>query len=125
MQQHHPPPDETFPGKWIGVCALPQTAGEPIQNAIPELERCVKLGFVGCLFNPDPYENSGTEAPALGDRYWYPLYEKLCELDMPAHIHGTGSRSERRPYSRALHQRRIHRGFRPGELQRLQRFPQA
>jgi predicted TIM-barrel fold metal-dependent hydrolase len=89
-----------FPGKWIGVCALPQTAGDPIQNAIPELERCVKqLGFVGCLLNPDPYENSGTEAPPLGDRYWYPLYEKLCELDVPAHIHGTGSRSERSPYS--------------------------
>jgi predicted TIM-barrel fold metal-dependent hydrolase len=88
-----------FPGKCIGVCALPQTAGDPIQQAIPELERCVKLGFVGCLLNPDPYENSGTEAPPLGDRYWYPLYEKLCELDVPAHIHGTGSRSERSPYS--------------------------
>jgi OH-DDVA meta-cleavage compound hydrolase len=88
-----------FSGKWIGVCALPQTAGDPIQNAIPELERCVKLGFVGCLLNPDPYENSGTEAPPLGDRYWYPIYEKLCELDVPAHIHGTGSRSERSPYS--------------------------
>jgi predicted TIM-barrel fold metal-dependent hydrolase len=57
------------------------------------------LGFVGCLLNPDPYENGGQEAPALGDRYWYPLYEKLCELDVPAHIHGTGSRSERSPYS--------------------------
>ncbi len=89
-----------FAGKWIGVCALPQTAGDPIQNAIPELERCVKqLGFVGCLLNPDPYENSGAEAPPLGDHYWYPLYEKLCELDVPAHIHGTGSRSERSPYS--------------------------
>jgi predicted TIM-barrel fold metal-dependent hydrolase len=51
------------------------------------------------LLNPDPYENSGTEAPTLGDRYWYPIYEKLCELDVPAHIHGTGSRSERSPYS--------------------------
>jgi hypothetical protein len=88
-----------FPGKWIGVAALPQTAGDPVQNAIPELERCVKqLGSVGCLLNPDPYENSGTEAPPLGDRYWYPLYEKLCELDVPAHVHGTGSRSERSPY---------------------------
>jgi len=35
----------------------------------------------------------------LGDAYWYPLYEKLCELDVVAHIHGTGSRSEREPYS--------------------------
>ena len=68
--------------------------------AIRELERCVsELGFKGCLLNPDPYENTGVHPPALGDRYWYPLYEKLCELDVPAHIHGTGSRSEREPYS--------------------------
>jgi OH-DDVA meta-cleavage compound hydrolase len=89
-----------FPNTFLGVCGLPQTAGDPIANVLPELERCVKqLGFVGCLLNPDPYENGGQEAPALGDRYWYPLYEKLCELDVPAHIHGTGSRSERSPYS--------------------------
>jgi len=89
-----------LPDKFIGVCGLPQAAGEPIERALPELERCVKqLGFKGCLLNPDPYENSGTEAPPLGDRYWYPLYEKLCELDVPAHIHGTGSHSERTPYT--------------------------
>ena len=58
-----------------------------------------ELGFVGCLLNPDPYENSGVEPPALGDRYWYPLYEKLCELDVPAHIHTASSRSERASYS--------------------------
>ena len=91
---------QMFPDKFIGVAGLPQVAGEPIEGVLPELERCInELGFVGCLFNPDPYENSGTEAPALGDRYWYPLYEKLCDLDVPAHIHGTGSRSERVSYS--------------------------
>ena len=58
-----------------------------------------QLGFKGCLLNPDPYEYGGTEAPGLGDRYWYPLYEKLCELDVPAHIHATGSQSERSPYT--------------------------
>ncbi|MDP6174681.1 MAG: amidohydrolase family protein, partial [Rhodospirillales bacterium] len=36
---------------------------------------------------------------AMGDKYWYPLYEKLCELDVPGHIHGTGSKAEREPYS--------------------------
>jgi 4-oxalmesaconate hydratase len=89
-----------MPDRFLGVCGLPQAAGEPIAKVIPELERCIKtLGFRGCLLNPDPYENSGTEAPALGDRYWYPLYEKLCELDVPAHIHATGSHSERTPYT--------------------------
>ncbi len=91
---------QLFPKTFFGVGSLPQVAGEPIENALPELERCVKeLGFVGTLLNPDPYENSGQEAPALGDRYWYPLYEKLCELDVPAHIHTTSSRSERVSYS--------------------------
>ncbi len=91
---------EMYPETFAGVAGLPQCAGEPIEDALPELERCVKeLGFVGCLLNPDPYENSGQEAPPLGDKYWYPLYEKLCELDVPASIHSTGSRSERVAYS--------------------------
>jgi predicted TIM-barrel fold metal-dependent hydrolase len=91
---------QLFPGLFFGVAGLPQVAGEPIQNALPELVRCVReLGFKGCLLNPDPFEYSGTEAPPLGDRYWYPLYEKLCELDVPAHIHATGSHSERSPYT--------------------------
>src|SRR5580765_6768458 len=48
---------------------------------------------------PDPGECSGVETPPLGDRFWYPLYEKLVELDVPGHIHSTGCRSERLPYS--------------------------
>jgi OH-DDVA meta-cleavage compound hydrolase len=90
---------QLLPEAFVPVAGLPQAAGEPIERVFPELERCVKLGFKGCLLNPDPYENSGIEAPGLGDRYWYPLYEKLCELDVPAHIHSTGSRSERTPYT--------------------------
>jgi OH-DDVA meta-cleavage compound hydrolase len=89
-----------FPGTFYGVCSMPQAAGEPIEKSLPELERCItELGFVGTLLNPDPYENTGAEAPPLGDKYWYPLYEKLCELDVPAHIHGTTSHSERTPYT--------------------------
>jgi predicted TIM-barrel fold metal-dependent hydrolase len=91
---------EMYPNQFLGVASLPTVAGRPVQEALPELERCIKqLGFVGCLLNPDPFENSGEEPPALGDRYWYPLYEKLCELDVPAHIHTASSRSERVSYS--------------------------
>jgi len=91
---------QLFPETFAGVAVLPQVAGEPVERVLPELERCIReLGFGGCLLNPDPFENGSEEAPPLGDRYWYPLYEKLCELDVPAHIHGTGSRSERVPYS--------------------------
>ena len=89
-----------YPDRFVGIAGIPTVGGEPLDIAIAELERCVKeLNFKGCLLNPDPYENSGEHPPALGDAYWYPLYEKLCELDVVAHIHGTGSRSEREPYS--------------------------
>lgn len=89
-----------YPDRFFGIAGLPQPAGEPVTMAIKELERCVKeLGFKGCLLNPDPYENSGIHPPAMGDKYWYPLYEKLCELDVPAHIHGTGSLADREPYT--------------------------
>ncbi|PJX27681.1 amidohydrolase [Advenella sp. S44] len=92
---------QMYPSRFRGVAALPQSAGQPIEQSLPELRRCVEeLGFVGCLLNPDPYENSGSgEAPPLGDRYWYPLYELLCNLDIPAHIHSSTSRSCRCGYS--------------------------
>lgn len=89
-----------LPDRFFGIAGLPQVAGDPIDVVLPELERAIKrLGFKGCLLNPDPYENSGPTPPPLGDRYWYPLYEKLCELDVPAHIHSAGSRSPRAPYT--------------------------
>ena len=49
--------------------------------------RCViEMGFVGCNLNPDP-SGGYWDGPPLPDRYWYPLYEALCELDVPAMIH--------------------------------------
>lgn len=91
---------QLYPTRFAGVCMLPQVAGAPIEEALPELERCIKeFGFVGCLVNSDPYENSGIQPPGMGDRYWYPLYEKLCELDVPAMLHGAGSLAERVSYS--------------------------
>ena len=90
-----------FPDRIIGVGGLPQQAGEPIEVVFEEMEHCVKeYGFKGFLMNPDPYENDGTMAPRLGDRYWYPLYEKACELDIPLHLHTAGSRRpQKEPYS--------------------------
>ena len=89
-----------WPSKFIGIAGLPQMAGEPVDQAVQELERCVtELNFKGCMFNPDPFENSGTSSPPLWDRYWYPLYEKLSELDVPCHIHGMGPKSDREAYN--------------------------
>jgi 4-oxalmesaconate hydratase len=89
-----------FPNVFRGVCGLPQSPGVSPKNCIPELERCVKeFGFVGCLINPDPSEATNYDTPGMGDEYWYPLYEKLVELDVPGYIHGAGCRSVRHSYS--------------------------
>src|SRR6476660_605545 len=91
---------KVYPKVFRGVCGLPLTPGMNPKAVLPYLESCVKqLGFVGLLLNPDPGECSGVETPPLGDRFWYPLYEKMVELDIPGHIHSTGCRSERLPYS--------------------------
>jgi 4-oxalmesaconate hydratase len=80
-----------FPENFIGVCQLPQTPGVAPDNCIEELARCVnELGFVGCNLNPDPSGGSWT-APPLTDRYWYKLYEKCIELDVPAMVHVSAS----------------------------------
>jgi 4-oxalmesaconate hydratase len=80
-----------IPDNFVGVCQLPQSPGAPIANSIRELDRCVsELGFIGCNLNPDPSGGHWT-APPLTDRSWYPLYEKLVELDVPAMVHVSGS----------------------------------
>ena len=49
-----------------------------------------ELGFIGCNLNPDPSGGHWT-APPLTDRYWYPFYEKMVELDVPAMVHVSSS----------------------------------
>ena len=80
-----------YPENFAGVCQLPQAPGVRPENCIAELERCVtQFGFIGCNLNPDPSGGWWTEPP-LTDRWWYPLYEKLVELDVPAMIHVSAS----------------------------------
>jgi 4-oxalmesaconate hydratase len=82
-----------FPDSFAGVCQLPQSPGAPVTASVAELERCVlELGFIGCNLNPDPSGGMWT-GPPLTDRYWYPLYEKMAELDVPAMVHVSSSRN--------------------------------
>ncbi len=88
-----------YPTRFAGVCGLPQVGGEPVTVALAELERCItELGFVGTLLDTDPGEGDNS-TPTLDDEYWYPLYEKLCALDVPALIHSTGCKWGRETYS--------------------------
>jgi 4-oxalmesaconate hydratase len=78
---------DLYPDSFVPVAQLPQSPGAPIEPSVGELERCVsEMGFVGCNLNPDP-GGGGWSSPPLSDRYWYPLYEKLVELDVPTMIH--------------------------------------
>jgi len=80
-----------YPEAFVGVCMLPQSPKAGLAGSIAELERCVnELGFVGCNLNPDP-GGGHFEHPPLTDRYWYPFYEKMVELEVPAMIHVSGS----------------------------------
>ena len=76
-----------FPDRFVGAAMLPQSPGVDPASCIPELERCVRdYGFVGINLNPDPLGGHWT-GPPLTDRHWYPLYEKMVELEIPAMIH--------------------------------------
>src|SRR5271170_2427195 len=80
-----------YPDNFVGVCQLPQSPGVPPVNSAAELERCVnEFGFIGCNLNPDPSGGHWT-APPLTDKAWYPFYEKMVELDVPAMVHVSGS----------------------------------
>ncbi|MDE2229782.1 MAG: amidohydrolase [Alphaproteobacteria bacterium] len=82
---------DLFPENFVGVCQLPQYPGAQPKNSIKELERCVnELGFVGCNLNPDPSGGRWTDPP-LTDKWWYPIYEKMVELDVPAMVHVSAS----------------------------------
>jgi len=76
-----------YPQNFTGVCQLPQSPGVRPDNCIAELERCVnEYGFIGCNLNPDP-SGGWWKEPPLTDKWWYPLYEKMVELEVPAMVH--------------------------------------
>jgi len=82
---------DLYPQNFVGVCQLPQSPGVPIANSVAELTRCVsELGFIGCNLNPDPSGGHWT-SPPLTDRHWYPFYERMVELDVPAMVHVSAS----------------------------------
>jgi len=82
-----------FPDRFGAMAGLPQSPLTDPAEWTKELRRCVEeLGFVGCLLNPDPKEGQYPPLPPLGDRYWYPVYEVMCELDVPALVHSASCR---------------------------------
>ena len=78
---------DLYPDNFAPVCQLPQSPGVSVDSSVRELRRCVEeMGFVGCNLNPDP-SGGYWDGATLADRAFWPLYETLCELDVPAMIH--------------------------------------
>ncbi|MBU8822498.1 amidohydrolase family protein [Mycolicibacterium goodii] len=76
-----------YPDAFAPVAQLPQTPGGDLAPVIAELRRCVTdLGFVGCNLNPDPSAGYWS-TPPMTDEYWFPLYEAMVELEVPAMVH--------------------------------------
>jgi 4-oxalmesaconate hydratase len=76
-----------YPTNFAPVCQLPQSPGVGVDSSVRELRRCVEeMAFVGCNLNPDPTGGSWS-GPPLNDAYWWPLFDAMCELDVPAMVH--------------------------------------
>ena len=76
-----------FPAHFIGAAMLPQSPGVETKGCLAEIDRCVQeYGFVAINLNPDPSGGHWT-SPSLGDPYWYPIYERMQEYDIPAMVH--------------------------------------
>jgi 4-oxalmesaconate hydratase len=80
-----------FPSTFVGVCQLPQSPGVPVEHSVAELRRCVdELGFIGLNLSPDPSGGRWDGLP-LTDTSWFPIYDAMVELDVPAMIHVSSS----------------------------------
>jgi 4-oxalmesaconate hydratase len=88
--------------RFKGVAGIPQSMDTSPEHWMKEVRRTVEqLGFVGVMLNPDPYEGL-QQPPSLADRFWYPVWETLSELDVPALIHSAAARPPARE-SYSLH----------------------
>ncbi|CAG9001334.1 MAG: 2-keto-4-carboxy-3-hexenedioate hydratase [Candidatus Celerinatantimonas neptuna] len=85
---------DLFPENFAPVAQLPQSPGVSPARSVPELVRCVEqMGFIGCNLNPDP-SGGHWQDTSLASREFYPLYEKMCDLDVPAMIHVSAACNE-------------------------------
>ena len=80
-----------FPETFIGVCQLPQSPGADLKASVAELERCVPSWASSAATSTRTRAAGKWTSPPLTDRYWYPIYEKMVELDVPAMVHVSSS----------------------------------
>ena len=70
---------ETYPGKFVGLAQAPVLEGRP---AVAEIDRAIhQLGLKGVTIT------SQIQGLSLDCEKLFPLYEKVCELDVPIFVH--------------------------------------
>jgi len=62
---------------------------------------CARTGVRRCNLNPDP--SAALDIAASDRPHWYPLYEKMVELDVPAMVHVSSSCNRISTPRRSLH----------------------
>ncbi len=78
---------QLYPHTFAGAAMLPQSPGVDPKTCRAEIDRIVKdYDFVAINLNPDPSGGHWT-SPPLTDKFWYPIYEKMVEYDLPAMVH--------------------------------------
>ena len=70
---------ETYPGKFVGLAQAPVLEGK---TAVAEIDRAIRhLGLKGVTIT------SQIQGVSLDCEKLFPLYEKVCELDVPIFVH--------------------------------------
>jgi 4-oxalmesaconate hydratase len=83
---------QLFPDKLLASCQLPQSPGVEPRHWLDELEfRVAEQGFVGCNLNPDISGGVAPLTPSVADEWWYPVWDKLQALNVPAHMHASAT----------------------------------
>jgi len=78
---------ELYPRRFVPSAMLSQSPGVDTTTVLDELERCVaEHDIVAVNLNPDPSGGHWT-SPPLTDEYWFPVYEKLIEYELPVMVH--------------------------------------
>jgi predicted TIM-barrel fold metal-dependent hydrolase len=88
-----------FPARLRGLAALPQCRDTAPADWVLGLADLIdEHDFVGVMVNPDPGEGDGL-TPGLGDPFWYPVWETLVALELPAVVVSGAMHATREGYS--------------------------